>query len=54
MNVTFTWWKDGAHFLGRLDEYPDFQTQGETFEDLMEHLSDLHHDLKQDFPPRNP
>jgi len=43
MKVTFTYWqeKDGK-FLGYLNDYPDHWTQGESLEDLMEHLKDLH------------
>jgi predicted RNase H-like HicB family nuclease len=45
MNAQFTWWKDEDYFLGYLDEYPDYQTQGESLEDLKIHLLDLSKDL---------
>lgn len=45
MKTTFTYWKDGDYFLGYLDEFPDYETQGESFEDLKEHLLDLYKDL---------
>ena len=32
-------------WLGHLDEYPDYMTQGTSLEDLREHLLDLYHDL---------
>ncbi|WP_459557185.1 type II toxin-antitoxin system HicB family antitoxin [Lacunimicrobium album] len=38
------WEADGA-WLGYLQQYPDYQTQGETLDDLKEHLKDLHNDL---------
>jgi predicted RNase H-like HicB family nuclease len=41
----FTYWQDGDDWLGYLDEYPDYMTQGTSFEDLREHLLDLHQDL---------
>jgi len=43
MKVPITYWqeKDGM-FLGFLNEFPDHWTQGETMDDLMEHLKDLH------------
>lgn len=47
MKTTFTYWKDGDHFLGYLDEFPDYETQGESFEDLKEHLLDLYKDLSE-------
>lgn len=41
----YIYWKDGEHWLGYLEEFPDYQTQGESIEDLKEHLQDLYHDL---------
>ena len=35
------WEEDGA-WLGYLREYPDYWTQGDTLEDLKEHLWDLY------------
>jgi len=32
-------------FLGYLQDYPDYMTQGETEDDLKEHLLDLYRDL---------
>jgi hypothetical protein len=51
MKAQFTWWKDGDHFLGYLDEYPDYQTQGESLEDLKLHLIDLYKELSTDAVP---
>ena len=41
----FTYWQDGGAWLGYLDEFPDYLTQGESFEDLKAHLADLYRDL---------
>ncbi len=43
MRVEFTHWvePDGFH-LGYLNEYPDHWTQGESLDDLKEHLRDLY------------
>ena len=43
--VRFVHWRDGIFWLGYLEEFPDYQTQGESFEDLKEHLLDLYKDL---------
>ena len=51
MKTKFTWWKDGDHFLGYLDEYPDYHTQGESLDDLKLHLLDLYKDLSTDAIP---
>jgi len=45
MKLDFTYWEDGGQFIGFLNEFPDYWTQGSDFEDLKEHLRDLHNDL---------
>lgn len=45
MKTRVTWWKDGEHYIGYLDEYPDYLTQGESIDDLKVHLLDLYNDL---------
>ena len=39
------YWQEDERWLGYLEEFPDYWTQGETLEDLEEHLRDLHADL---------
>lgn len=41
----FTYWQDGEMWLGHLDEFPDYLTQGTSLEDLKAHLADLYADL---------
>ena len=41
----FVYWQDGQFWLGHLEEFPDYLTQGESLEDLKAHLRDLYHDL---------
>ncbi|MDD5260442.1 MAG: hypothetical protein PHD76_01200 [Methylacidiphilales bacterium] len=41
----YTFWQDGAHWLGYLDEYPDYWTQGESEKELRDNLIDLFQDL---------
>ncbi len=43
--LAFTYWQDSDMWLGYLDEFPDYMTQGETFEELKENLADLYRDL---------
>lgn len=43
--VKFIYWQDEDKWLGHLQEYPDYMTQGETLDDLKAHLLDLHQDL---------
>ena len=41
----FIYWQDGAQWLGYVEEYPDYMTQGESLEDLQDNLKDLFRDL---------
>ncbi|HYU33368.1 MAG TPA: type II toxin-antitoxin system HicB family antitoxin [Thermoanaerobaculia bacterium] len=43
--VNIVYWEEDGGWLGYLQEYPDYWTQGETLEDLQEHLKDLYKDL---------
>ena len=44
-SIGFTCWQDGDFWVGYLDEFPDYLTQGTSIEDLREHLADLNRDL---------
>lgn len=41
----YSYWEHDGAWLGYLLEYPDYWTQGETLDDLKEHLRDLYLDL---------
>jgi predicted RNase H-like HicB family nuclease len=43
--VKIVYWQEGEAWLGYLQDYPDYWTQGETLDDLREHLKDLYQDL---------
>ena len=49
--VKFTSWQDGEFFIGFLNEYPDYQTQGMHKEELAENLKDLLVDLESGHVP---
>jgi predicted RNase H-like HicB family nuclease len=38
-------WQENGHWLGYLEDYPDYRTQGETLDELQENLKDLYADL---------
>ena len=42
----FTYWQDGDYYLGFLNDYPDYQTQGMSKEELVKNLKDLLADLE--------
>ncbi len=50
-SLGFTYWQDGDFWLGHLDEYPDYETQGTSLEDLKAHLLDLYRDLSAGLIP---
>ncbi len=41
----FVHWRDGDVWLGYFEEFPDYLTQGESLEELENHLRDLYRDL---------
>ena len=43
--VRFVYWQDGVMWLGHLEEFPDYKTQGESLEELRENLKDLYLEL---------
>lgn len=45
MKHKYVYWQDGTWWLGYLDEYPDYQTQGSTLEELLENLKDIYLEL---------
>ena len=44
-SVKIVVWKQGQAWLGYLQDYPDYWTQGSTRTELREHLEDLYHDI---------
>jgi hypothetical protein len=43
--LSYTYWQDGDAWLGHLEDFPDYLTQGDSLEDLKAHLLDLYSDL---------
>jgi predicted RNase H-like HicB family nuclease len=43
--IKYVHWREGDSWLGYLEQYPDYWTQGDTLADLVEHLKDLYIDL---------
>ena len=41
----YTYWQDEGLWLGYLNEFPDYRTQGESQEELKENLKDLYQEL---------
>ena len=41
----YVYWQEDAMWVGYLEEYPDYMTQGETLEELKENLKDVYKEL---------
>ncbi|MFH1947399.1 MAG: type II toxin-antitoxin system HicB family antitoxin [Candidatus Magasanikbacteria bacterium] len=50
-NKKFVYWQDGDMWIGYLEEYPDYKSQGESLNELKENLKDIYHDLVSDIIP---
>jgi hypothetical protein len=44
-SLKYTYWQDGEFWVGYLEEYPDYMTQGYSLEELKTNLADLYNDL---------
>ena len=43
--LKYTFWEEDGVWLGYLEEFPDYMTQGMTREELEENLRDIYRDL---------
>jgi predicted RNase H-like HicB family nuclease len=43
--VKYVHWQEDDAWIGYLEQYPDYWTQGENLDDLIDHLKDLYRDL---------
>lgn len=43
--VKYVYWQEQDAWLGYLEEFPDYWTQGDSLDDLLDHLKDLYADL---------
>lgn len=51
MRKKYIYWKDDDMWLGYLEEFPDYWTQGETEEELKGNLIDIYKELTSDNIP---
>ena len=43
--LKFVYWQDDDAWLGYLEDFPDYMTQGESLEELEENLRDIYAEL---------
>lgn len=46
--MRYTFWKDGDFYLGFLNDYPDYCSQGMSKEELVDNLKDLLKDIESE------
>ena len=44
--IKYTSWQDGDFYIGFINDYPDYMTQGTTKEELIDNLKDILIDLE--------
>lgn len=49
--IKYTFWQDGEFFIGFLNDYPDYQTQGFSKKELLENLKSLLEDIESNEVP---
>ena len=50
-SVKYTFWQDGEFFIGFLNDYPDYETQGFSKDELLENLKSLLIDIESNEIP---
>ena len=50
--VKYTFWQDNNHWIGYLDLFSDYWTQGNSIKELEENLLDLFKELTGDYLPK--
>ncbi len=49
--LKYTWWKSDQFFIGYLNDYPDYMTQGINKDELIENLKSLLEDIESNEIP---
>jgi predicted RNase H-like HicB family nuclease len=49
--MRYVYWQEEDMWMGHLEEYPDYMTQGKTLEELQENLKDIFEELDSGFIP---
>jgi predicted RNase H-like HicB family nuclease len=45
--IKFGYYQENEMWVGWLEEYPDYRTQGESLDELKENLKDIYQDLNE-------
>jgi predicted RNase H-like HicB family nuclease len=44
-SLRYIYWQDGDMWLGYLEDFPDYMTQGKTLEELQDNLKDIYREV---------
>jgi hypothetical protein len=53
MKISIIYKEEGGWFVGHVQEYPDYESQGETLDELKENLLDIYHRYSWKLNPLN-
>jgi predicted RNase H-like HicB family nuclease len=51
MKVNIVYKKENGWFIGHLQEYPDYESQGKTLDELKDNLIEIYKDISQGLVP---
>ena len=51
MKINIVYKKEKEWFIGHIQEYPDYESQGETIEELKENLLEIYSDIEKGLVP---
>ncbi|MDP2644445.1 MAG: hypothetical protein Q8P24_05865 [Desulfobacterales bacterium] len=51
MKINMVYKKEKRWFIGHIQEYPDYESQGETLEELRENLIEIYDDISKGLVP---
>ena len=47
MKIKIIYKEEGGWYVGHIQEYPEYESQGKTLDELKENLLDIYNDIKQ-------
>ena len=50
-HMQFTYWQDGEYYIGFLNDFAEYETQGESLEELTNNLKELYADIESNEIP---
>ncbi|MDQ1265444.1 MAG: hypothetical protein QG635_594 [Bacteroidota bacterium] len=48
---SITYWQDGKYWLGYINDYPEYVTEGLSYDELIDNLKDIYHDITNELIP---